>query len=156
MNHWKKKTWACDHLKLVICQRITSKKYSTSMGRHLSPQYGQVILVSGYPVLTAVNWSQHWCAISFLLGSQTSKKVWVNIGYPVVRTDGRTVTWLPNFLGWVDYHISLAMGLRPRALRARVELRYEWERFFIFQGVEPFQDASWTCSSTDWFTCCWW
>ena len=37
------------------------------------------------------------------------------IGIPVVRTDGRTVTWLPNFLGWVDYHISLAMGLRPRA-----------------------------------------
>ena len=34
--------------------------------------------------------------------------------------DGRslarcTVTWLPNLLGWVDYHISLAMGLRPRA-----------------------------------------
>ena len=24
------------------------------MGRHLSPRYGQVILVSGYPVLTAV------------------------------------------------------------------------------------------------------
>ena len=24
------------------------------------------------------------------------------------------VTWLPNFLGWVDYYISLAMGLRPR------------------------------------------
>ena len=46
------------------------------------------------------------------------------IGMPVVRTDGRaggrcTVTWLPNFLGWVDYHISLAMGLRPHAaLRA--------------------------------------
>ena len=44
---------------------------------------------------------------------------------PVVRTDGRAggrckVTRLPNFLGWVDYHISLAMGLRPR-----VELRYE-------------------------------
>ena len=31
------------------------KKYSTSMGRHLSQRYGQVILVSGYPVLTAVN-----------------------------------------------------------------------------------------------------
>ena len=27
--------------KLVTCQRITSKKYSTSMGGHLSPQYGQ-------------------------------------------------------------------------------------------------------------------
>ena len=46
------------------------------------------------------------------------------IGMPVVGTDGQagggcTVTWLPNFLGWVDYHISLAMALRPRAaLRA--------------------------------------
>ena len=31
-------------------------------------------------------------------------------GMPVMRTDGRcTVTWLPNFLGWVDYQISLAM-----------------------------------------------
>ena len=46
------------------------------------------------------------------------------IGMPVVRTDGRsrslarcTVTRLPNFLGW--YHISLAMGLRPRARFAR-------------------------------------
>ena len=32
-------------------------------------------------------------------------------------TDGRslarcTVTWLPNFLGWIDYQISLAMELR--------------------------------------------
>ena len=41
------------------------------------------------------------------------------IGIPVVGTDGRTVTWLPNFLGWVDYHISLAIGLRPRARFAR-------------------------------------
>ena len=49
--------------KLVTCQRITSKRYSTSKGRHLCPRYGQVILVSGYPVLTAVNLSQHWCAI---------------------------------------------------------------------------------------------
>ena len=54
----------------INCQRITSKKYSTLMGRHLSPRYGQVILVSRYPVLTAVNWWQHWCAVSFLLGSQ--------------------------------------------------------------------------------------
>ena len=33
------------------------------MRQHLSPRYIQVILVSGYPVLTAVNWSQHWLAI---------------------------------------------------------------------------------------------
>ena len=47
------------------------------------------------------------------------------IGMPVVWTDGRaggrsvgpcTVTWLPNFLGWVSYHISLAMGLRGAPL----------------------------------------
>ena len=49
------------------------------------------------------------------------------VGMPVVRTNGRslawcTVTWLPNFLGWVDYHISLAMALRPGATR---ELRYK-------------------------------
>ena len=51
------------------------------------------------------------------------------IGMPVVRTDRRavsrcTVTWIPNFLGWVDYHISLAMALRPCAA-LRVELRYQ-------------------------------
>ena len=33
--------------KPVTCQRITSKKYSTSMGRHLSPWYGQVIWSAG-------------------------------------------------------------------------------------------------------------
>ena len=31
------------------------KKYLTSMGGHLSLRYGQVILVSDYPVLKAVN-----------------------------------------------------------------------------------------------------
>ena len=39
------------------------------MGRHLSPRYGQGILVSGYPVLTAVNDQnidvQYVCIISF-------------------------------------------------------------------------------------------
>ena len=49
--------------KPVPCQRITSKKCFTSMGRHLSPRFAQMILVSGYLVLTAVNWSQHWCPI---------------------------------------------------------------------------------------------
>ena len=40
----------------------------------------------------------------------------------VVRTDGqagkRSVTWLPNFLGWVVYHIFFPMVLRcPRFAR---------------------------------------
>ena len=34
------------------------------MGQYLSLRYGQVILVTRYPVLTAVNLSQHGCAIS--------------------------------------------------------------------------------------------
>ena len=34
------------------------------MGQYLSMQYGQVILVTGNPVLIAVNLSQHGCAIS--------------------------------------------------------------------------------------------
>ena len=56
-------------LKLVTCQRIASKKYLTSTGRHLSPRYGQVILVSGSSVLTAVIDQnidvQYVCIISF-------------------------------------------------------------------------------------------
>ena len=100
--------------KLVTCMRITSKNT-----RHLSPRYGQVILVSGYLVLTAVNWSQHWCAISGF--PKKRECVRVNIGMHVVRTDGLsggravsrcTVTWLPNFLEWVDYFIFLPMVLR--------------------------------------------
>ena len=45
------------------------------------------------------------------------------IGMPVVRTDGRllarcTVTWLPNFLGWVDCHWNfLSYGAPPVELR---------------------------------------
>ena len=65
------------------------------------------------------------------------------ISMPVVRTDGRaggrwTVTWLPNFLGWVDYHISLAMGLcawssatkeiQGKSTLVRVSARFELAR----------------------------
>ena len=48
-------------------------------------------------------------------------KPWVAFGLPACGADGRsgglavsrcTVTWLPNFLGWVDYQISLAVELR--------------------------------------------
>ena len=80
------------------------------MGRHLSLRYGQVILVSGYPVLTAVNWSQHWCAICVQYQSSCAPKLarkceiehWFPCG-----ADGRAggqcaVTCLANFLGWVD------------------------------------------------------
>ena len=94
------------------------------MGRHLSPRYGQVILVSGYPVLTAVNWSQHWCAICVQYQSSCAPRLarkceiehWFSCGADGRAGCGRcTVTWLPNFLGWVDL---LTHGA-PRARFAR-------------------------------------
>ena len=41
-------------------------------------------------------------------------------GFPLVRTDGRSVTRLPKFLGRTDYQIFLGVGLR-----ALVEIRYD-------------------------------
>ena len=62
------------------------KKYSASMGRDLRTRYGQVILVSGYPVLTAVNWSQHWCAIcvqyQFLCAPKLARKCKIEHWFP--------------------------------------------------------------------------
>ena len=75
-------TWACHHLKTRNFSADNFKKNSTSMGRYFSLRYSQVILVSGYRNLTAVNWSQHGCAIS---GCRLP-----NFGFPVVRTDGPT------------------------------------------------------------------
>ena len=45
---------------------------------------------------------------------------WVILHWYACSADRRslaryTVTWSPNDRGWVDYHISLAMGLRLRA-----------------------------------------
>ena len=62
----------------------------------------------------------HTCWLSYF----TLVCLWC--GGTVARSLARcTVTWLPNFLGWVDYHISLAMGLRPRAA-----LRYQFRSSF--------------------------
>ena len=93
------------------------KKYSTSTGEHLSPRYRQMILVSGYSVSTAVNWSQHWCALSVFLCFQTTWKVWDWIlvslwcGRTVGRGHGHEITKFSR------------MGRLPHFL-ARVELRY--------------------------------
>ena len=100
--------------KLVTCQRVTL------MGRHLSPRFGQVILVSGYPVSIAVNWSHRWCPkcvhYQFSCAPKLARKYEIEHWFPVVRTDGRcTVTWLPNFLGWVDLLTHGAPLARARA-----------------------------------------
>ena len=55
MNHWKKMNLSLRSFETGNLSADNFKKYSTSMGGHLSPWYGQMILVSGYPVLTAVS-----------------------------------------------------------------------------------------------------
>ena len=124
--------------KLVTCQRITSKRYSSSMSRHLSPRYGQVILVSGYPVLTAVNWSQHWCAICVQYQSSCAPKLarkceighWLPCGAggrTVSRAGGRAVYGhlMTKFsrMGSLLHFLTHGAPLRP--LRAR-ELCYKF------------------------------
>ena len=86
------------------------------MGRHLSPRYGQVILVSGYPVLTAVNWSQHWCAICVQYQSSCVPKLarkceiehWLACG-----ADGRS---LGRPRGWSVYGHGLTKFSRMGSL----------------------------------------
>ena len=55
MNHWKKINLSLGSYETGNLSADNFKKFLTSMGRHLSPRYSQVILVCGYPVLIAVN-----------------------------------------------------------------------------------------------------
>ena len=76
----------------------------------------------------------------------TSRGIWVATPvdwvilhwYACGATDGRlggravdrcTVTWLPNFLAWVDYFIFLPLVLRWRTSRARASLSSYKRRF---------------------------
>ena len=59
---------------------------------------------------------QYVCNISLPVLPNWLESVRLNIGFPVVRTDGRAVygTLLPDFLGWVDlfsYGAPLARAL---------------------------------------------
>ena len=117
MNHWKNRLEHAIILKLVICQRITSKKYSTSMGRHLSPQYGQVILVSGYPVFD-VQLVFYWAP---KLARKCESKHWFPCGADG-RSYGHVITKFSR-MGRLPHFLSYGAP-STRALRARVELRY--------------------------------
>ena len=66
------------------------------MNRHLSPRYGQVILVSGYLFWQLSNDHntdvQYVCNISFPVLPNYLESVRLNIGFPVVWTYGRSLT----------------------------------------------------------------
>ena len=94
------------------------------MGQHLSPRYGQVILVGGYPVLTAVNWSQHWCPmdvciISFSVLSNKLESMRLNIDRDLVK--------------------QLVSGQLPNKSRHLDELTHE--------------PSIWQCDTGQWLSC---
>ena len=93
--------------KLVTCQRITAKN---SRPRWVDTWAHDT--VRWYWLADTLFWQlstdhnigvQYVCNISFPMLPNSLESVRLNIGSPMVRTDGWcTVTWLPTFLGWVD------------------------------------------------------
>ena len=61
IEHWSRASktvnWSADRFKT---------NHVTSMSWHISPRYGHVIMVSGYPVLTSVNWPYCECLFKSL------------------------------------------------------------------------------------------
>ena len=101
--------------KLVTCQQITSKKYLTSIGRHPSLQYRQVILVSGYPVLTAVSWSQHWCPICVHYQFSCAPTLAGKYEIEYWLQSSKTINWSAdsfqiNHITSMSWHMSLQYG----------------------------------------------
>ena len=120
----KNYTWACDHLKTSNCstKKILDLDGWTPEPTIRSSDTGQRIsCFDSRQLITTLMCNM--CTISVFLCSQTCQKVRLTIGMSVVRTDGRsfvrcTVTWLPNFLGWVDlltHGAPLARASHPRA-----------------------------------------
>ena len=100
------------------------------MSWNMSPRYGHGILVSGYPVLTAVNWPYCECPIlkSYIKDVDLPRHAWdtppflliVSPTPPVQSVDAyvRSVNHVTTKRKEVD-HIPWVWGSVPRALRAR-------------------------------------
>ena len=115
MDLKKNQTWACDHLKTRNLSADNFKKIlkldgSTPEPAIRSGDTGQRIACFDSCQLITY-WSQHWCAICVQYQSSCAPKLARKCGiehWLACGADGRaagercTVTWLPNFLGWVD------------------------------------------------------
>ena len=64
----------------------------------------------GYAISRHYNLELHFGCHTCRLTYFTLVCLWCGL-----TVDGSTVTWLPKFLGWVDYHIFLGMWLCSRA-----------------------------------------
>ena len=110
------------------------------MSWHMSPRYGHGILVSGYSVLTAVNWPycefrmlKTWtCQDSPRLAWDTPPFLLIySLPYPTrticrrVRTYARSITWQPNEKWLTIFHEYGALS-HAHFARAWVPLYYLW------------------------------
>ena len=74
----------------------------TSMSWHMSPRYGHVKLVSGYPVSTAVSWPYCECDLLRHAWDTPPLLLIVSLTPPIqsvdeyVRTYARSITWQPK------------------------------------------------------------
>ena len=100
--------------KLVTSQRRTSKQRVTSMcrTRNMGTWYwsADILIVSCQLTTT-------WMCNTTLQAPTLAKTCDISHWFPCdadEQTVGRTVTWLPKFLGWIDNQIFLAMELRSR------------------------------------------
>ena len=93
--------WFCS-FKFVMLARLLLREHFHILGPYFLPHTNTVILLDSY------------CGIVKETGLFSPgfpnylESVRVNIGFPMVRTDGRsfsrcTVNWLQNFLGWVRF-----------------------------------------------------
>ena len=123
MNHWKK-TWACDHLKLVICQRITLKntrpRWVDTWARGTVRWYWsadtlfwQLSIDHNIDVQLVFSWAPK-------LASKCESKHWLPCG-----ADGRTGVRSRDYqICWVGRLSHFLSYGAKREARAWAELRY--------------------------------
>ena len=83
------------------------------MGRHLSPRYSQVMLVSGYLVLTAVNWSQHWCPICVSVLLCSNPKLARKYEIEHWSRSSKTINWSADSFQ-INHVTSISWHMSPR------------------------------------------
>ena len=113
IEHWSRSSktcsWSADSFQI---------NHFTSMSWHMSPRYGHVILISGYPVLTAVNWPYCEKWMSNIKDVRLPRHAWDTPSFhlivsptpPVQSVDvyARSITWQPNEKQLTIFHESRA------------------------------------------------
>ena len=98
--------------KVVTCQQTISKEHSHSVGRYLSPRYLsgdtglRIHCFDSCQLITTwtVTWVHNIRLQAPKLARKSEIKHWYSCGAKCGRSGGGcTVTWLPDFLGWIDF-----------------------------------------------------